>query len=320
MNKFVAILLLLIFFSSCIQKPKTMENLWPSDVERYWVGPQFLSVPETDWKLDSGRLVCVKPGQNKGVVMLTRTIEKPMEGFELSFEGGFLMDSLTGAGRMGVVLSLNDETDFTKGLFAGVTSGGQLQLASVKSKIKPLVPGEKLIFDVEGTPLENGLLHLLLRVRNENSDTQLGELTADVKPEKVKGLVALFCDKEGNGADGDVVWFESLEITGAAIAGFPEKARGPILKVSYGFDGNNLKMTVQVARVVLDGDRKVVLQIRDKGEWETIAQQPVDSSYLVTFNIKNIKKTDGLSFRVYTRFVDRFGSLKYHYVTGSFDQ
>ena len=79
-------------------------------------------------------------------------------------------------------------------------------------------------------------------------------------------------------------------------------------------------MIVNLTRVVSDSSRKVVLQIRDKGEWETIAQKPVDSSYLVTFNVRNVKKTDGLSFRVYTRFTDRFGSLKYHYVTGSFDQ
>jgi hypothetical protein len=325
MKKIFYTLMIVALFVSCLQKPKTMENLWPSGIERYWAGPQFLSVPETAWKLDSGRLVCVKPGRNRGVVMLTRAVSYPTEGFEISFEGGFVNENLRAGTKMGIVLGLpekdEDTINFEKALFAGVSSDGKLMLAEKSVMLKKaLVPGEKMIFDVEGTPTENGRLHLLLRVRNEASDIELGELSVNTDPGLVKGLVSLFCDSGAEGVKGGVVWFEALEINGAAIAGFPEKARGPVLDVDYRFNDNNLQMTVKTAPLVLnDNNRFVVLQVRGSGEWETVDKKALDKGYSVTFNVE-VKETENRYYRVYTRFIDRFGSLKYHYVTGKLIQ
>ena len=322
MHKIVVTLLVIIFGTSCIKPPKTTENLWPSEIERYWVGPQFLSIPAMDWKLDSGRLVCLNPGGSKGVVLLTKSIEHPMEGFEITFEGGFVGKTYNRADRMGMMLGLNspkgNSVDFQKGVFAGVTADGMLLLMGKTSKMKSaLTTDEKLIFSIEGVPMENGKLQLLLRVRNEAGDNQLGEVKVESNGEQIKGVVSFYVRANEKASPGAMAWFESLEITGEGVVTTPENARGPILSIKDSIRNGVLNMKAFLAPLLRDSGNRVVLQIRDGGEWTTLAKEPVPDDYVVTFPPRKLDASVS-AYRVYTRYIDRYGSQKYSYVKGSF--
>ena len=320
MKYFLFIPLLLSLMVSCVQEPRTVENLWPSEIERYWVGPEYWSVPATDWKLDSGKLICLKPGYNKGVVMLTKRIANPMDGFEISFEGGFLQRSQIPGSKMGIMLGLSDPVSdsysFNKGVFAGIAADGHL---IVDGKISTLgssyVPGEKLIFYLEGVPKESGKLQLLLRLRGEERDNQLGELVLEIAPEKVKGLFSLFVESLSKDKK-PVAWYESLEFNGAAIKTFANKSRGPVLSVDNFFREDTLIMNVTLAPVLLDDKSKLVLQSKGNGEWVTIAGPAIDTSYKVKFTLPHFNKEK--HYRIYTRYIDRYGSQKYQYVNVKF--
>ncbi len=293
----------------------TVENMWPSEIERYWVGSQFLSIPEMDWKLDSGRLVCIKSGTNKGVVMLTKSIVNPMDGFELTFEGGLLSIGQQKKSKMGVVLGLsepdNNRVDFSKGLFAGISSDGFFFLDG-KSTMPDTTytPGEKIIFYIEGIPLENGTLQLMFRVRGEGHDNQLGELFVEVVPEKVKGTVSLYVNSVGK-SDEPVAWFESLEFIGKGVQTFPGKSRGPIVNIDKQFQGDSAFLIVKLAPVLLNNN-EVVLQSKGSGEWSTIAKAQIDNSYQVRLVLPEVKTN--FHYRIYTHYIDRYGSQKYQYV------
>ena len=318
MKYFLFIPLLLSLMVSCVQKPRTVENLWPSEIERYWVGPQFLSIPQMDWKLDSGRLLCIKPGINRAVVMLTKRIVNPMDGFEISFEGGFINDARSAISKMGMMLGLdepiNNKIDFSKGLFAGVSASGNLILDNLTSELNSsFIPGEKLIFYLEGVPNEDESLHLLLRVRSAGNDIQLGEITTDIEPGEVKGLLSLFSNVPDMNAE-PVSWFESLELNGKGIKIFSDKTRGPLLDVQKIFKDDTVVLNIRLVPVIIDNKSMVVLQSRGDGEWENISKSPINKEYFVRFEIPSIKKNRNLSFRIYTHYIDKFGSLKYQYL------
>ena len=310
--------------TACIKTPKTVENMWPSQIERYWVGPQFLSIPAMDWKLDSGRLVCMNAGGSKGVVLLTKSIDHPMEGFEITFEGGFVGKGHDRTDQVGLVLGLllpeDNRVDFQKEVFAGVTADGILTLLGKSSKLKTtLAANEKLIFNIEGVPMENGKLQLMLKIRNEADDNQLGEVRVESSGERIKGLVAFYVQTKEKASSGATAWFESLEITGEGVATTPENARGPILSVENSIQNGLLTMKVFLAPLLRDTSNRVVLQIRDGGEWTTIASEPVPDDYLVTFPPLKLDASVS-ACRVYTRYIDRYGSQKYSYVKYSLDR
>lgn len=317
MKKYLLFLIPLVVISSCIKRPKTVENMWPSNIERNWIGPQFLSVHQMDWKLDSGKLICINTGSRKGVVVLTRQITNPLKGFEISFETGFPTNSANQY-RQGMILGLEnpttDSVDFSKGLFAGAAPNGILYLGK-KSTIVKTSFSDRLIFDLEAIPLENGKLHLLLRIRDGNNDTQLGELTDDINPDLVKGLISFYVNGIAKGSTQNVIWFESLEINGNGVRYFPTNARGPILKIDHKHVGDSLKITVSLAPVIIDNKSKVVLQTRDDGEWTTIEKTAITPNYTAQFTIPFDTENEHLEYRIYTHYIDNYGTAKYQYVT-----
>ncbi len=324
MKKYFYIPLFLLMLTSCIKTPKTVGNVWPSQIERYWVGPQFLSVSVLDWKIDSGRLVCVKPGGSKGVVLLTKKIDSPLEGFEISFEGGMLGTRGDNKERIGIMLGLDkpedDKADFSKGVFAGVSADGLLSLAGKRSRMKkPLAVNEKMIFDIEGVPGENGKLRLILRVRNEEGNNELGEIPVEINPDRITGLTALFFQSKAGQSYGEFAWFESLEITGEGVSTYPENVRGPILTVENSVQNDTINMVIVLAPLIQDSSNRVVLQARDEGEWTTIAKSSIPDNNVVTF-ILNKRNSLFQSYRVYTHYIDRYGSIKYSYVNGEIDK
>ncbi|RLD91641.1 MAG: hypothetical protein DRJ09_00505 [Bacteroidetes bacterium] len=309
--------------TSCIKTPKTVENVWPAEIERYWVGPQFLSIPQMDWKLDSGSLVCVNSGTNKGVVLLTKSIDHPLEGFEISFEGGFSGTRHNSTDKIGLLVGLkqpvHDSDDLSRGHFMGVTAGGQVKLLNKVSKTNvSLVNNQRLIFSIEGIALENGKLQLSLKVRSEKEDNQLDEEIVEIAPETVQGLVSFFVASK-RVISGESAWFESLEITGEGVSTHPENAKGPILNIENTFQNDTLSMTVFLTPLLRDSSNRVVLQTRGEGEWTTIAKLPIPDNNVVTFTLD---KRNGLfqSYRVYTHYIDCYGSIKYSYVTGEIDK
>ena len=40
--------------------------VWPADVERTWLGPEFWANPLQDWKVTSGRIECLVARENPG--------------------------------------------------------------------------------------------------------------------------------------------------------------------------------------------------------------------------------------------------------------
>src|SRR3989339_842680 len=78
-------------------------SLWPEEIERVWVGPEYWSNTLEDWRVAAGRLECVNSGGDRNVYLLSRELRPETGGLEMEVTLGGL-DSVipeTGKGWVG---------------------------------------------------------------------------------------------------------------------------------------------------------------------------------------------------------------------------
>jgi len=117
------------------------KSVWPKDIERVWVGPEYWANRLQDWRISSGQIECVEGrGQKpmRTVHLLTRQLATRDGGFMMSARTGAIGPAPSEGAAAGFLVGAGKNLDYRAaslihhspgqngGLFAGIDGAGYL--------------------------------------------------------------------------------------------------------------------------------------------------------------------------------------------------
>lgn len=311
------LLVLMVFMASC-KKDTTVDNVFKSNFNssgaRTFIGPEYWSNPMQDWQIENGELVCLvsKPGRN--VHILTKKLDTAKGDLKMSVELKALnlknIDNISWIGfSIGSKGEFNDYRDnaiFGKGLDLGVTTNGNLFIDKIE---RNQVNRELQNAIGNGAKLEVELLFeddsykLHLSLYKTDSDDPISQIELiNIDPDKLNGDLVLVSDYKGKHKSDESnkasVSFKNWKISGSKVRTHNENKFGPILFSQYTLSKNTLKLTAQMAPIIIK-DEKVKLQIKKDGDWNTITESVIDKdARTATFKIENWETTNDIPYRL----------------------
>ena len=308
----------LVLVSGCARHQSSPS--WPDGVTRVWVGPDFWANRLQDWRIRNGHLECLTSRPNRNVHVLTRDLSTERGDFALSVVVGASPELIpSDANRLGFRVGARgrfhdyrDNALYGHGLDVGLTTKGSLFVGKRQAKL----PGPAKI--VLRAALENQGVRLSLKGEPHGSRYRLTleagpagqtEPTVQVSldtlsAEDLSGNLALLCDLADGGTEDDSVaaWFADWEMSGSKIAAHPERAFGPVLFTQYTLSRGVLKLTAQFPPIGTQDDWSARLQVQKQGNWETVAEAPIDSlARTATFKVPDWDASADVPYRVVYR-------------------
>ena len=283
--------------------------------KRTWIGPDYWSNPMQDWQVEDGELVCLVSKGNRNVHLLTHTLDSIPGDMHMKVnlkvfntEGGAQSKNWVGfsLGSRGEFKDYRDDAIFGKGLNMGVTTQGNLFIGAILDNPLQKELQERLMEGVElQVQITNGEEGYALRVSllDQNTGEPLAQVTKNgISADELIGDLVLVSDypqKKGNkGNDKKSVGFQHWEVSGSKVRANPDHAFGPILFSQYTLSRNTLKLTAQMAPVILNTE-KVNLQFRENGQWKTHAQAVIDKdARTASFRIEEWNKVVDTPYRL----------------------
>ncbi len=307
-NTFILILLCSCF--SC-DTSEGFKSDFTSSEPRIWIGPEYWSNPLQDWQISHGELVCLVSKKNRNVHHLTRKMDSLTGSLKMQVNIKVFNTEVSDKGKNWVGFSIgskgefNDYRDsaiFGKGLNLGVTTNGNLfiedlpesdainaqvqQLLQKGANLKVLIGTQKNGYDITLSiinPVTNKVAALIAK--------------SGIAPKKMIGDLVLVSHYNTNSSKKSVA-FKNWEFKGAKLKTYPEYAFGPILFSQYTLSKGVLKLTAQMAPVILD-KAPVKLQIKRKDTWVTIKETSIDKdARTATFKVKNWTETHDIPYRL----------------------
>ena len=296
------------------------ENHFVSDfnstTERSWVGPEYWSNPLQDWQIKDGELHCLVSNKNRNVHLLTKKLDSTTGNLKMSVAIK-LHQIITSEknkdwvgfsiGSKGQFNDYRDNAVFGKGLNMGISTNGNLFIGGIeennprKIKIQELLKSGAVL-DVAITPKNNRYQIVFSLIdRTTNKVLQKIEKTVDAS-RKLDGDVVLVShyntDRKDPRKNTPSVSFKNWQISGSKISTHNEYVFGPVLFSQYTLSRNTLKLTAQMAPVILN-DEKVHLEVKKGTDWETIGESSIDKdARTATFKIPNWKGDKDIPYRV----------------------
>lgn len=274
---------------------------WDKQNDADWIGPEYWANPMEDWKLENGRIECVRQGGNRNVHLLTHQLGKKDGDFTTSVVVG-RADAGKGAGsvgfRVGIRSDLGDYRSallFGKGLDAGLTTGGSLFIGDASTKLGAPAPEKvKLELKLQGK-------QLTLTAIDPATGKSLGATTA--KAGDLSGSVALVnnhaAEKGGGAGSKALFWFSDWTLSGDKVEEHPDHAFGPILFAHHSLSGKVMKMTAHLPPVGAKDAQEAALEIKVGGKWKSLGTKPMDSlSRTVEFRNEEWDSTKDTPYRV----------------------
>ena len=327
-------------------------SLWPEEIERVWVGPEYWSNSLEDWRVAGGRLECINSGGDRNVYLLTRELRPETGGLEMEVTLGGLDSVIPDPRRgwagfkVGARGEFNDYRDSAirgRGLAAGLTMGGRLFIGSVEQPGQPIAgPFWQVRLSLAAQP-EQGNYRLTLRA-DDKEGRELARLEVrDVHPDWLEGSLALVCSssgpepREANKPRPAIVsdpndspagqerggsvrfWFKDWKISGSKVAAHEDHLFGPVLFAQHTLSRQVLKLTAQMPPVG-NGCRVVGLQIVPSGEqeWKTIAEAVIDPlACTASFRVSRWDDTRDTPYRLVYPLLSAEGKTVEHYFTGT---
>jgi len=316
--KFIFIFTFTILIISCSEKNTSNQsfksNFYTSE-PRVWVGPEYWANPLQDWQLRNGELECLVSKQNRNVHLLTKKLDsstgtlsmrvslKLLSSDELISNKNWVGFSI---GSKGQFNDYRDDAVFGKGLNIGITTIGKLFIDEMPESLKTNIEIQKQLekgvdLEVLLTPLENEY-QVVISLQETVTNTKISELSGVISADKLIGdlvLVSHFNTKKNSAsANAKSVSFKNWELSGSKIKTHNKYLFGPILFSQYTLSKNTLKLTVQMAPVILN-DEKVQLQIKEADSWKTINEIPINKdSRTATFKIEQWNDTINIPYRL----------------------
>ena len=320
MNRFFLqyfLLVLIIFVASC-RKDSTEDIVFKSNFNsseaRTFIGPEYWSNPMQDWQIENGELICLVSKPNRNVHILTKKLDTAKGDLKMSVELKALnlkdedKKNWIGfsIGSKGEFYDYRDNAIFGKGLNLGVTTNGNLFIDKiednqVKKDIQDIISnGARL--DVE-LVFEKDTYTLRLSLYKSDSDDAISQIELmDVDSNKLNGDLVLVSDykskRKSDESNKASLSFKNWKISGSKVKTNNEYKFGPILFSQYTLSKNTLKLTAQMAPVIINAE-KVKLQIKEDDNWKTIVESAIDKdARTATFKIENWDTTIDKQYRL----------------------
>ena len=287
--------------------------------KRYWIGPEYWSNPLQDWQVENGELLCLVSKENRNVHLLTTKLDSIEGDLKMQVDLRLFSTDTTAQtnnwvgfsiGAKGEFNDYRDDAVFGKGLKAGITTKGHLFIDEIpeKNERDPEIQDHLLTGVSLKLVLEQGISfsQLTLSLLDENADEVISQLSKNIPSiPKLAGdlvLVSHFSNKKSSPeANEKSVAFQNWTASGNKLTKHPEYNFGPILFSQYTLSKGTLKMTTQMAPVILNGE-KVQLQIRKKNTWTTIQESGIDEdARTATFKIAHWDSTKDTPYRLVYR-------------------
>ncbi len=331
---------------SCLSTPSAAQDfhgVWPEDVERTWVGPEYWANRLQDWRISKGRLECVEDRAEKPmrtVHVLTRRLGAKEGDFYISVRTGLIGETAKVApdSATGFLIGAGPEVDYRaaalvhhsygpgggiiaaveatgRAVFRDMTREGYPVLAAAEDK--PESPPEEFMLSLDGKPTDEGY-QLYLTVSDAETSLILSRVTLeDVDSSRLAGNVALV-SHPGSGNNTGRYWFGDWKLYGSKVEIHNDRLCGPILCTQYTLHHNILKMTVQMMPVGPDDNQTVELQAKQEDDWKTIATTKiVVPGYTAPFRVEDWDSKKDTPYRVVYELKQADGSMRQYSWSGT---
>ncbi|NVK51929.1 MAG: alkaline phosphatase D family protein [Flavobacteriaceae bacterium] len=311
------LLFVIVLFEGC--NSNSTKNNFTSDFnttsQRTWIGPEYWSNPLQDWNVENGELNCLVSDKNRNVHLLTKKIDSNSGTINTSVQIKVhqLIESKKNEnwvgfsiGSKGEFNDFRDNAIFGKGLNAGVTTRGDLFIGTFEQKTsKPLIKnvlkrGVVLAFNY--APFKSNF-KITLSLFDITGKKLLNKIEKELKPsETIHGDIVLVSHYNLKKSDKrrlqKSVSFSNWQVSGSKISTYNDYKFGPILFSQYTLSRKVLKLTAQMAPVIL-GKEKVYLEIKKENKWIVIDSSSIDKdARTATFNVFNWKAEKNIPYRV----------------------
>ncbi len=283
---------------------------WQRQYDRIWIGQDYWANPMEDWRLKSGRAVCISRGGDRNLHVLTHQLEDAAADFELSVRATLVeRGNHAGVGfRVGIHDDINDHRGnclWGEGIDAGVVNGKLV----VATRTRPL-PNDANLNDVmlklSCAAGDDGCV-LKLTVRDGESNQMIAQLSSEpIAAAELIGNVALVSNLRlpQNKRTGSTYAFADFRGSGDKLFEDPDHAFGPILWTMYSISdsrtaaGYVLKLTALVPPLGENGPKQVALGLL-VGDQPKMLTAPIDAdSRTATFRIENWDPAGDVPYRV----------------------
>lgn len=307
---------------------------WPRAVSRPWVGPEYWANPLQDWRLQEGRLECVRAGGDRNVALLTREVASRDGDLALSVRIGRLDAKPLERGfvgfRLGVKSPQNDyraNAIYGRGMNVGVNADGRLFIGKLEDSAPKVDLGTDLHLLLQAQPSAAGYT-VSLRVTSAGGEST--ETKREVASDWLTGNLALVCSSgpinptpvvQGPLKDFDLYppdqhlggtmrfWFADWIVSGSKIDVHDDRVYGPILFTLYTVSRGVLKLAAQFPPLGSSAGT-ATLQISDgNGRWKSIATAAIDTdAWNATFRVPEWDATREQAYRVFYSMADGSGT------------
>ena len=298
----------------------TFSKSWLTTPDRPWAGADFWANRLQDWEVSAGRLQ-TRLGDTarpiRTVHRLTTSVREEPGNLSLSVKTGLASATWSAGALSGIFIGAGASHDYRGaalmhhkggrdgGLFLGVNSAGRAVVQDNRTTAftqlaiggTPGVVPASFRVEVSATwqAASRDFLIAVL-VHDGTSDAVISQTSVVVAPYTVLGNVGLFSHP---GPGSSRFWFQDFSGSGTKIESRPERAFGPVLSTQYTLSRGVLKLTAQLAPVVVAGAPGVVLETFDGIAWQNAATAAIDpDAYTATFRIPGWNFTVPVSFRV----------------------
>ena len=294
-----ASIIILLFLMGC-NKDEHFSSNFKTSKTRIWIGPEYWANPMQDWQLDSGMLECLVSKKNRNIHVLTEKLDTVRGDFKMEVDVNLYNRSESKKGKNWIGFSIgskgefNDYRDnaiFGKGLNIGVTTNGNLFIDDIpeidnlhREAQKALTNGARLNVDIHP---EEDTYRISIAITDIQSDKVISKIVKNAIPnEKLVGDLVLISNYYTNSNIKSVA-FKNWNFMGSKLKSNKDHVFGPILFSQYTLSKGTLKLTAQMAPVILNNE-KVRLQVKRNNSWETIRGISIDKdARTATFKIDN---------------------------------
>jgi alkaline phosphatase D len=279
---------------------------WPNTPDRIWIGPEYWANPMEDWRIENGRLECVRGAANRNVHLLTQDTAYSEGTLEMEVRVGKLTGNRV-KGSAGFRIGIQDEiNDYRarcikgKGINVGLTHDGFLFIdKSQTSKPIPEDAIKDLLLVLRGETRGNFFL-LSVEALNVKTRSSYGFHAARLKDTQIHGNLALVNNHTTGKAR---YWFRDWKVSGSKLQTHADHAWGPILwtmhTLHHSKQGHVLKLTAQMPPLGETESAFISLQYQENGQWTNGQSTEIDPlSRTATWRIPNWNANTDHRYRV----------------------
>lgn len=318
---------ILIFVSICTFAGYSAEysSKWHLQNNQVWLGEDLWANPMENWRVQDGRLECIRSRESQNVQLMTHEIIADKAEFKMSVISGVDWSERT-AGWFGFMLGIKSELVNPKHrlifgkatLHMGVRSDNKIYIAYKGKKFETKVKRKSREYKLECLLKPTGETYsILLKVHDAVKKDFLGQVEVkNVSTKDVLGNIALASHLKFSFNN----WFKNWQCSGNKLKAFPDRTFGPILWTQHSLSRGIMKMTVQMPPISLKENPVLSLQTRPQGQknWSIVARSNIiEDSRTAHFRLKNWNDSLDTEYRVTYTSKDVDGKEKVHYYKGT---